>query len=58
MEKSIGKMSPRNEDRILDGKHTSNGGNCCTNSVLTYDQQMVSIGHLCDRFYRKSWIEV
>ena len=33
-------------------KHTSNSGNCNTSSILTYDQQLVSLGHLCDRFYR------
>lgn len=38
------------QDYLL-SKHTSNGGKCCTSSVLTYDQQLVALGHICDKFY-------
>jgi integrase len=46
-------VSQNMKQEYLLSKHTSNGGNCNTSSILTYDQQLVSLGHLCDKFYNK-----
>ncbi|HVI41134.1 MAG TPA: hypothetical protein VM577_10765 [Anaerovoracaceae bacterium] len=49
--KQVKDLTSEIKTEYLLSKHTSNAGKCNTNSILTYDHQLIKIGHLCDNKY-------